>query len=71
MDVWPENWAPIQLFRRISTQWRTGAGGPVGLDYTVVYRELDQLRIASDDFDDFMWRIGVIEAEALSRIHET
>lgn len=68
--MWPENWPAIQMFQRLSTQWRVGAGGAAGLDYTVVYREIDRAGITSDDFDDFMWRIGVIEAEALERIHE-
>lgn len=68
--MWPENWDPIQLFSRNSTQWRTSAGGPIGLDYTVIHRELDRLGITGDAFDDFMWRIGVIEAEALVCLHE-
>lgn len=70
VDVWPENWEPLQQFSRLSTQWRMSAGGPAGLDYAVVYRELDRAGIAGEDFDEFMWRIGVIEAEALSCIHE-
>lgn len=66
----PGNWDAIQLFSRLSTQWRMGAGGPAGLDYTVVHHALERAGIRGDAFDDFMWRIGVIEAEALKCIHE-
>lgn len=32
-EVWPENWAAVEMFLRISTQWRTSMAGPIGLDY--------------------------------------
>lgn len=32
-EVWPENWEALEMFLRISTQWRTSMGGPIGLDY--------------------------------------
>lgn len=32
-EVWPENWDAVVMFLRISTQWRTSMGGPIGLDY--------------------------------------
>jgi hypothetical protein len=32
-EVWPENWDAVLMFLRISTQWRTSMGGPIGLDY--------------------------------------
>ena len=32
-EVWPENWNAVLMFLRISTQWRTSMGGPIGLDY--------------------------------------
>lgn len=70
VEIWPENWPPIQLFNRISTQWRVGAAGPVGLDYNVVFHELDRAGIAGDDYDDMMAAIRVIESTALEAIHE-
>ena len=32
-EVWDDNWATVQMFLRIQTQWRVSMGGPVGLDY--------------------------------------
>lgn len=35
-EVWPENWEAIEMWLRMQTQWRTSAGGAVGLDYSVL-----------------------------------
>lgn len=35
-EVWPENWDAIEMWCRVQTQWRTSAGGAVGLDYGVL-----------------------------------
>lgn len=70
VDVWPENWPHIQLFQRVSTQWRVGPGGPIGLDYAVIYHELDRNGVVGDDYTDAMASIRVIEAAALDEIHK-
>lgn len=70
VELWPENWPPIQLFTRISTQWRVGMGGPTGLDYNVVFHELDRTGLAGDDYDDMMAAIRTIESTALEALHE-
>lgn len=35
-EVWPEHWGPLMVFVDVCTQWRTGPGGPVGLDYAAL-----------------------------------
>lgn len=55
---------------RISTQWRAGAGGPFGLDYNVVYRELDRLKLDDESEEELMAAIRVIEAAALRAMRE-
>lgn len=70
VDLWPENWPPIQTFTRLSTQWRVGPGGPVGLDYNVVFHELDRAGLAGDDYDDMMAALRVIESTALAELHQ-
>ncbi len=35
-EVWPENWDAIEMWCRVQTQWRTSAGGAIGLDYSVL-----------------------------------
>lgn len=70
VELWPDNWPPIKLFTGISTQWRVGAGGPVGLDYNIVFHELDRSDMAGDDYDDMMGAIRVIESTALTALHK-
>lgn len=67
VEVWPENWPAVELFSSVSTQWRVGAAGAIGLDYAIVYREIERRGL---DHEETMWRIGVIEVEALERMHE-
>lgn len=70
VDVWPENWPPLQLFIRLSTQWRTGPGGPVGLDYNVLFHEMDRQSLEPDAYDDMQAQIRVIELAALDELHK-
>lgn len=35
-EVWPENWDAVVMWSRIQTQWRTSAGGVIGLDYSAL-----------------------------------
>jgi hypothetical protein len=64
-EVWPENWPAVQMFCSIGTQWRVGAGGPVGLDYNVLHRELDDLGLHGAERAEMKDDIRVLEAEAL------
>jgi len=34
--VWDENWAVLEMFLRVQTQWRTTMNGVLGLDYGAV-----------------------------------
>lgn len=70
VDLWPENESALQLFTRNCTQWRVGMGGPIGLDYGVIFHELDRAGIAGDDFDEMMASIRIIESTALEAINE-
>lgn len=70
VDLWPECELPIAIFSRVSTQWRVGAGGPIGLDYNVVYRELDDAEIVGDERKELMAAIRVVESAALDIIHK-
>lgn len=71
VTLWPECSLPIEIFSRVSTQWRVGAGGPVGLDYNVVYRELDDAEITGEHRHAVMASIRVAEAAALEIIFRT
>lgn len=34
--MWDENWAVLEMFLRVQTQWRTTMNGVLGLDYGAV-----------------------------------
>jgi hypothetical protein len=70
VELWVENWPVIQLFTRLSTQWRVGMSGVVGLDYNVVFHELDRRGLAADDYDDLMGSIRIVEEAALTHMHK-
>ena len=69
-ELWAENWPALHLFNQLSTQWRVGAAGPVGLDYNVLFHELDRRELAREDYDDLLGSIRVIEGVALAEMRK-
>lgn len=65
VEVWPENWPAWVLFCEVSTQWRTGMNGPTGLDYSVVFRLMDEEGLKGQDWRGMLQDIRVIESAAL------
>jgi hypothetical protein len=45
--------------------------GPTGLDYNVLFHELDRKGIAGDDYDEMLAAIRIIESTALDAIHQS
>lgn len=66
IDVWPENWPQVELFRVCMTQWRISFNGPIGLDYNIVFRLLDEEGLSRDDWKSWLSDIRVMEAAALN-----
>ncbi|MGC0155496.1 DUF1799 domain-containing protein [Chromobacterium vaccinii] len=66
VEVWPDNWQAVQLLNRMSTQWRVGFGGVVGLDYNVLYRMIDRLELSSKEIDQIESDIQLMENEVLA-----
>ena len=60
--VWRENWPALELFLACSTQWRTGPGGVIGLDYVAVRQVMDWLSI---DGTELFRDLQVMEREAI------
>jgi hypothetical protein len=63
--VWDENWPALDVFVDNMTQWRVGAGGPIGLDYAVFHTVLERKKLDDAEFDAMMRDIGIIERAAL------
>ena len=67
--VWEEAWPVVQLFsRRLSTQWRCGPGGLLGLDYTIAYAELDRVALGEDERQTFLDLLGIVERAAMETL---
>lgn len=54
------------MFDAISTQWRTGMGGPTGLDYNVLPEIWKRLSIKKKDRNEVFAGLRVMESAALS-----
>jgi hypothetical protein len=70
VEVWPENQRAYRLFTDVRTQWRVGAMGPTGLDYGVVFRKMDRMRLEPDEYDELEADIRTMEFEALAAMSE-
>lgn len=69
-DLWAENWPAIHLYLQYQSQWRVGPNGPTGLDYNVLFHELDRRGLDEDAYEDLMSSIRVIEQAALKILTE-
>lgn len=67
VEVWPENWQAWELFASLQTQWRTAGmtGQRTGLDYNVLYRKMDRMGLAPEDYNRIEEEILVMELAAL------
>lgn len=70
MDVWPDNWRAVMLFNDLSRQWRVGMNGPYGLDYNVLYRKMDRMKLSDEECDELEREISVLEEAALAEMHQ-
>lgn len=70
-EVLAENWPAFCLFNALSTQWRTGACGATGLDYTAIRDVADYLGIKKKQIAEIFPDLQVLEAEALLVMSES
>ena len=68
-EIWPENEESIALFSSLSTQWRMGFSGPIGLDYNVLFMRLDRMKLSDEKHEQLFHEVRVIESEALKIIN--
>ncbi|WP_460421835.1 DUF1799 domain-containing protein [Pseudomonas sp. ZL2] len=71
VEVWPDAWPAFRLFEAMSTQWRTGAGGASGLDYSIIPATAAMLGIKRRDLPEIFPDLRVMEAEALAVLAES
>jgi hypothetical protein len=68
VEIWPENERAVNLFIKLSTQWRAGMGGLIGLDYSPLFVLMERMKLTDADFDQVFDDIRVIEREALTQM---
>jgi hypothetical protein len=69
-EMWPETEQVIRLYSSISTQWRMGFSGPIGLDYSVLFARMDRMRLSADEYEYLFQDIRVVESEALAAMNK-
>ena len=65
VEVWPCNWPPLRLFSSMRTQWRAGANGAIGLDYSSIRNVAGLLGIKKKKLAEIFPDLQVLEGEAL------
>lgn len=70
VEVWPDNAHAVGVVLAISTQWRVGSGGPVGLDYSQLDRGFWAARVPRRRRREVFADVQVIEEEALRTFHD-
>lgn len=69
--LWPESQAALALFSSLSTQWRVGAAGAIGLDYKILFHELDRMNLSPKQHENLFEDVRVMEFEALKIFQES
>lgn len=70
-EVFPDAWPAFVTFNALSTQWRTGFGGAVGLDYGVIGDVAAFLGFSNKQTARLFPDLRVMEAEALLVMSES
>lgn len=67
-EVWEENWAAVEMFLRVQTQWRTTMNGVLGLDYGAVAWLLKLYEV--EDPRALLEDLQIMEAAAIMVLNE-
>lgn len=70
-EVLPDLWPAFRLFEAMSTQWRAGAFGYTGLDYTAIPPTGSMLGMKRKEITEAFHDIRVMEAEAMLVMSES
>lgn len=69
-EVWPDTLPAVNVFVAMATQWRTGMGGPVGLDYAALPAVFRLVGVPRAEWSGIFEDLRVMEAEALNVMSE-
>jgi len=69
-EIWPDNARAVEVFVAMSTQWRIGAVGAVGLDYNVVPLVMRMIGIPASERLGLFESLRTMEETALATMRE-
>lgn len=69
-EVWPDCWPAVRVFIAMDTQWRSGMGGPTGLDYAALPEVWRRLKVPPSERDDLFADLQVLERAALGEMRK-
>lgn len=70
VEVWPDNWGVFNVFEAMGTQWRTGAFGATGMDYSALPGVIRMCAVPAGERQDVFNDFRIMESEALSVMAE-
>lgn len=65
VGVWPENADAVSVFASMTTQWRVGPGGVIGLDYGALPEVMRMRGISRSRWPEVFDDIRIMEDTAL------
>lgn len=68
VEIWPCVWPAFLLFEAMSTQWRVGMSGAIGLDYNTMPIVAKLLEIPDDKMPLAFNDLRTMEAEVLKEM---
>lgn len=68
--MWPDNWPAVNVFDAMSTQWRAGVSGAIGLDYNALPVVLRMSEVPRKEWPGLFADVRVMEGAALEKMRE-
>lgn len=70
-EIWPDNLQAVNVFIAASTQWRTGAAGATGLDYTALESTMRMMGVKRKEHGEVLEDVRVLEDTALDTMRKS
>lgn len=70
VEIWPDNIAAVNVFISMSTQWRVGMNGPIGLDYNAMTFVMRTAGVTKAERADVFDGIRIMEDVALETMRK-
>jgi hypothetical protein len=71
VELWPDNLLAVNVFIAMSTQWRTGAVGATGLDYSALPAVFRLVGVPRALWTDTFECLRILEGEALRTMSDS